>query len=56
MGREKYIGPGTATGKVPVVGRESKTSERKKTDGPASGERARPAVKLAPLPKTSRPI
>ncbi len=56
MGREKYIGPGGVTGKVPVVGRESKPSDRKKGDGPATTERARPAVKLAPLPKSSRPI
>jgi translation initiation factor IF-2 len=57
MGREKYIGPaGTASGKVPVVGRESKPPERRKGDGPSTTERARPAVKLAPLPKTSRPI
>jgi translation initiation factor IF-2 len=56
MGREKYIGPGQI-GKVPVVGKESRPSERKKADGaPAAPERARPAVKLAPLPKTSRPI
>jgi translation initiation factor IF-2 len=57
MGREKYIGPaGTTTGKVPVVGRETKPPDRKKGEGPSTTERARPAVKLAPLPKTSRPI
>jgi translation initiation factor IF-2 len=56
MGREKYIGPGQVTGKVPVVGRETKPADRKKGDGPATAERARPAVKLAPLPKTSRPV
>jgi translation initiation factor IF-2 len=55
MGREKYIGPGAVGGKVPVVGRETKAADRKKGDGAASGERARPAVKLAPLPKTSQP-
>ncbi len=55
MGREKYIGPGTASGKVPVVGRESKVGDRKKLDGAAAGERARPAVKLAPMPKTRQP-
>ena len=55
MGREKYIGPGKVSGKVPVVGIE-KPAERKKSDGQTTTERARPAVKLAPLPKTSRPI
>jgi translation initiation factor IF-2 len=55
MGREKYIGPGAVTGKVPVVGAETKTGERKKTDGAAAAERARPAVKLAPMPKTRQP-
>src|SRR5262245_66433082 len=57
MGREKYIGPaGTAMGKVPMVGRESKPSDRKKGDGPSTTERARPAIKLAPMPKSSRPL
>jgi translation initiation factor IF-2 len=59
MGREKYIGPaGTAMGKIPTVGggRETKPTDRKRADGPSSTERARPAVKLAPLPKTSRSL
>ena len=30
-GREKYIGPGTMSGKVPVVGAESRGGDRKKT-------------------------
>ena len=55
MGREKYIGPGTATGKVPVVGAEGRLSERKKFDGSTTTERARPAVKLAPMPKSRQP-
>jgi translation initiation factor IF-2 len=55
MGRERYIGPGATSGKVPVVGLESKTADRKKSDG-AAGERARPAVKLAPMPKSRQPI
>ncbi|HEX4415943.1 MAG TPA: translation initiation factor IF-2 [Lacipirellulaceae bacterium] len=53
MGREKYIGPGTMSGKVPVVGAEGRSGERKKSDGPA--ERSRPAVKLAPMPKSRQP-
>ncbi len=54
MGREKYVGPATVTGKIPVVGAEAKSGERKK-GGSASGERARPAVKLAPMPKAPHP-
>jgi translation initiation factor IF-2 len=54
MGREKYIGPGMASGKVPVVGAEARSGERKKSDGPA--ERARPAIKLAPMPKAKQPL
>src|SRR4051794_34895680 len=53
MGRERYIGPGAASGKVPVVGAEARQGDRKKADG--SGERARPAVKLAPMPKSRQP-
>jgi translation initiation factor IF-2 len=55
MGREKYVGPSGTTGKIPVVGAEPRPSERKKSAQPTSTERARPAVKLAPLPKTSQP-
>jgi translation initiation factor IF-2 len=54
MGREKYIGPGAVGGKVPVVGVEVRQGERRKPEG-GSGERARPAVKLAPMPKTRQP-
>jgi translation initiation factor IF-2 len=53
MGRERYIGPGAASGKVPVVGAEGRQGERKKVD--VAGERARPAVKLAPMPKSRQP-
>ncbi len=52
MGREKYIGPGAATGRIPVIGGESKPSERRAQ----STERARPAVKLAPMPKSAQPV
>ncbi|MCI0492218.1 MAG: translation initiation factor IF-2, partial [Planctomycetes bacterium] len=55
MGRERYVAPGTARGKVPVVSTE-KPSERKKNEGGSPTERARPTVKLAPLPKTSQPL
>jgi translation initiation factor IF-2 len=55
MGREKYVGPGGVTGKIPVVGAEQKSGERKKGGPSSTGERARPAVKLAPLPKAKQP-
>jgi translation initiation factor IF-2 len=54
MGREKYIGPAGTSTKIPVVGAEQKTSERKRSSQPT--ERARPAVKLAPMPKSAQPI
>ena len=53
MGREKYIGPSGSSGKIPVVGSEQKAAERRR--GGAQGERARPAVKLAPMPKSTQP-
>jgi translation initiation factor IF-2 len=57
MGREKYIGPGNVGGKIPVVGQEQKSGDRKRGDGGATtAERTRPAVKLAPMPKSSRPM
>ncbi len=50
--REDYIGPGSAAaGKPPVVGQSSK-SKPKKNEGGAGG-RARPAIKLAPMPAPS---
>ncbi len=50
--REDYIGPGgAATGKPPVVGQPNR-AKPKKGDGP-SGGRARPAIKLAPIPAPS---
>ena len=55
MGRERYISPGAGSGKVPVVGAEARQGERKKAEGAGPGERARPAVKLAPMPKTRQP-
>ncbi len=55
MGRERYIGPGAMSGKIPVVGVESRQGERKKQDGGGQSERSRPAVKLAPMPKTRQP-
>jgi translation initiation factor IF-2 len=52
--REDYVGPG-AKGKVPAVGSEGKLLGRKKGDGTATIERARPAVKLAPMPTPAAP-
>jgi translation initiation factor IF-2 len=54
--REEYIGPGTMTGKVPTVGGEGKAPPRRKGNGSAATERARPAIKLAPMPKQAKPI
>ncbi|MGI9456300.1 MAG: translation initiation factor IF-2 [Aeoliella sp.] len=45
--REDYIGPSGPGGKPPVIGKEAKSSKSKKGD---AASRARPAVKLAPLP------
>lgn len=53
--REETIGPASASGKVPVLAPEAKSGSRKKSDGPATGERPRPSVKLAPLPTPSKP-
>ncbi len=53
--RDDYVSPG-AKGKVPMVGAESKPTARKRSEGPAGGERTRPAVKLAPLPTPAKPI
>jgi len=56
MGREKYISPGTMSGKMRVVGAESRPGDRKKAEGGAgTAERSRPAVKLAPMPKSRQP-
>src|SRR4051794_31128800 len=52
MGRERYIGPG-GSGKIPVVGADSRGTERRKPEG--GTERTRPAVKLAPMPTTRQP-
>jgi translation initiation factor IF-2 len=54
--RDDYIGPGTMTGKVPTVGSEAKAPVRRKGNGSAATERARPAIKLAPMPKQAKPV
>jgi translation initiation factor IF-2 len=54
--RDDYIGPGTMTGKVPTVGGEGKAPPRRKGNGSAATERARPAIKLAPMPKHAKPL
>jgi translation initiation factor IF-2 len=53
--RDDYVGPG-AKGKVPNVGGESKPSSRRKSDGASGTERARPAIKLAPMPTPMQPL
>ena len=51
----EYIGPGAASGKVPVVGAEATTAAiARRADG-STAERPRPAVKLAPMPKSRQP-
>ena len=47
MRRDDYVGPGNRGGKLPVLGTDSKSSNK---SSKGSGNRARPAVKLAPLP------
>ena len=52
--KEDYIGPGGYSGKMPVLGDSSgKPSQRKSS--PAGPSRARPTVKLAPLPAAEKP-
>jgi translation initiation factor IF-2 len=54
--REEYISPGANKGKVPNVGGDGKTPVRKKGEGGAAAERARPAIKLAPMPRQAKPV
>jgi translation initiation factor IF-2 len=53
--REEYVGPG-AKGKVPLVGAENKSASRRKGGESSGGDRARPAVKLAPMPTPAKPM
>ncbi len=56
MGRESYIGPaGVAAGKIPAIASPNRPAERKRSDGSGPQERTRPAIKLAPIPKTKQP-
>lgn len=50
--REDYVGPGASSGRIPTVGSQGTT--KKKPTGNAGG-RARPAIKLAPIPGSSQP-
>ena len=52
MRREDYVSPGSFRGKVPDVN-ESKPATKKKPGGREATPKARPAIKLAPLPKVS---
>lgn len=49
MQRGDYVSPGNVSGKPPVIGGESKGGRSGGTNKPS---RARPAVKLAPIPRT----
>ncbi|MBX3434278.1 MAG: translation initiation factor IF-2 [Pirellulales bacterium] len=53
MRRDDYIGPGGAMGRPPVLSEPKPTSRPAKPSG--SGPRARPAIKLAPLPSVEPP-
>lgn len=48
--KEDYIGPGSKSGKMPVVG-SGKGGSKKKQDAP----KARPVIKLAAMPATAQP-
>ena len=50
MRREEYVGPGGVKGKPPVL-EESRPSRSEPKSAGGSGQRARPAVKLAPMPE-----
>ncbi len=50
--RDDYVSPG-AKGKVPMVG--DKPTPRKRGEGSSGNDRARPAVKLAPMPTPAKP-
>ena len=52
MRREDYVSPGSFGGKVPNVN-EPKPETRKKSGERGATPKARPAIKLAPLPKVS---
>ncbi len=57
MRREEYVGPGNTSGKPPSItpSRSDSSSSRgaKSTNG--SGQRGRPAIKLAPMPEVEQP-
>ncbi|MEX2168473.1 MAG: translation initiation factor IF-2 [Pirellulales bacterium] len=53
--REDYIGPGSAAGKPPVLGTgSSDRGSKAKRSGDSAAPKARPNVKLAPLPPPSK--
>jgi translation initiation factor IF-2 len=54
MRRDEYVSPGQRGGKPPVLGGESRGAGVK-PGRPAAGGRARPAIKLAPMPAVEQP-
>lgn len=50
--REDYIGPGGAAGKPPVIGANGGTKSKRSGEG--SAPRAKPNIKLAPIPSPSK--
>ena len=54
MRRDEYVGPGTMTGKPPMLD-EVRTTPSRASKPAGTPPRARPAVKLAPLPAAEPP-
>jgi translation initiation factor IF-2 len=54
MRRDDYVGPGNRGGKPPVLG-DNKSGSGGRSGKPGGTQRARPAVKLAPLPAVEPP-
>ena len=48
--REDYIGPASTLGKMPVLGDRAKPAGPNRAESGGTGPRARPTIKLAPLP------
>ncbi len=56
MRREEYVGPGGAMGKPPVLSGQRPAARESKPAPGGSTPRARPAIKLAPMPEVETPL